>query len=200
VVLVHGWGQNRADFWGLAFRLRRRTAHPIYAFDYWFFGSVERSAARLARVVNGALDDHGAKRVHLVCHSLGGLLARTYLELQGHGDRVASVTFIGSPLAGTRRALPALGSAARQMRLNSDLMRALGDPCPPQGVSYHSIWSHSDALVVPAESASLKGAGPELELEDAGHLGLLYRRDVWDQVIAWLREAEARLTKETIAV
>ena len=62
VILVHGWGQNRADFWGLAWRLRRLVNHPLYVFDYWFFGRVERSAKRLGRVVQRALREQGARR------------------------------------------------------------------------------------------------------------------------------------------
>lgn len=197
VVLVHGWGQNRADFWGLALHLRRHAAHSIYAFDYWFFGPVERSAERLGRVVGRALREQGAQRVHLVCHSLGGLVARVFVEQQGGAAQVASVIFVGSPLGGTHRASTGFGRAARQMTPGSPFLAALGPPAPPAGVRYRSVWSHSDAMVVPPGSASLHGQGEELELEDAGHLGLLYRPEVARQIRAWLAQAQEQPQTET---
>ncbi|MDY0000630.1 MAG: alpha/beta fold hydrolase [Polyangia bacterium] len=190
VVMVHGWGQNRADFWGLAWRLRRRSRHPLHAFDYWFFGRVEKSARRLERIVDRVISSSGSDRVHLICHSLGGLVARFFVEQAGGAPKVASVTFIGSPLSGTHRASTGIGPAARQMTPGSQFLKALGPPAPPAGVRYHSVWSHSDALVVPPGSAELLGRGKELVLTDAGHLGILYREEVASQVQTWLAEAE----------
>lgn len=190
VLLVHGWGQNGADWWGLAWRLRRRGRGSVYVMNYWFFGAIQKSAARLGRVVERVRRQTGAARVHLVAHSLGGIVARTYIEQQGGDRRVRTLVAIGSPLAGTHRAGGPWGASSQQMKPGSDFLRRLGPPAPPPGVRYHAIWSHSDAMVVPADSGSLRGAGTELELEDAGHLTPLLQARTADAVARWLDESE----------
>ncbi len=192
VLLVHGWGQNRADFWGLAWRLRRRTGRALFGVNYWFFGPVDRSARRLERAVARVRERTGAPRVHLVCHSLGGVVARHFVETRGGAEVVASVTTLGSPHAGTVRARPHIGEATRQLTPGSAFLAALGPPTPPAGVRYHAVWSHTDGMILPADSGSLQStaAGPELVLEDVGHLSLLYHRRAAEQVVTWLADAE----------
>lgn len=190
-LLLHGWGQNWADWWGLAMRLRARGRGSLYVMNYWFFGPVQNSAARLGRTVARIRQETGAARVHVVAHSLGGIVTRTFAEQQGGGAQLRTLVAIGSPLAGTYRASGHWGASSQQMKPGSDFLEELGPPRPPDGVRYHSIWSHSDGMVVPADSGSLQGAGEELELEDAGHLTPLLQARVADAVSRWLDASEA---------
>lgn len=196
-LLLHGWGQNWADWWGLALRLRARPRGrgSLYAMNYWFFGPVEKSAARLGRTVERICRNTGAERVHVVAHSLGGIVARTYIEQQGGDARVRTLVVIASPLAGTHRAVDHWGASSHQMKPGCDFLADLGPPRPPDGVRYHAIWSHSDGMVVPPNSASLHGAGEELELEDAGHLTPLLQARTADAVARWLDASEAGLIR-----
>ena len=116
-------------------------------------------------------------------------MARVFVEQGVGAAQVASVTFVGSPLAGTHRASTGFGSAARQMTPGSPFLKDLR-PRPPQpACAHHSVWSHSDAMVVPPNSAQLQGRGEELVLDDAATWGS-YRPAVARQISAWLAEAE----------
>lgn len=50
--------------------------HPVYAFGYDWRRTVSHSATLLARRIRHVLEKHGADRVVLVTHSMGGLVAR----------------------------------------------------------------------------------------------------------------------------
>ncbi|MFH2010849.1 MAG: alpha/beta fold hydrolase [bacterium] len=189
-LLLHGWGQNWADFWVLGWRLRARGRGSLYATNYWFFGPIDRSARRLGRVVERIRQATGATRVHIVAHSLGGIVSRTYIEAQGGGEHVRTLVAVGSPLAGTHRAGGRWGASSRQLRPASPFLALLGPPKPPRGVRYHAVWSHSDGMVVPAHSASLLGVGEELALDSAGHLATLQRAHTAEAVARWLTASE----------
>jgi triacylglycerol lipase len=189
-LLLHGWGQNWADWWGMAMRLRARGRGSLYVMNYWFFGPIHISAARLGRTVERIRQETGAERVHVVAHSLGGIVTRTFIEQQDGDAQIRTLVAIGSPLAGTSRSGGYWGSASKQMQPGSDFLNRLGPPAPPDGVRYHAVWSHSDGMVVPADSGSLHGAGEELELEDAGHLTPLLQARVADAVSKWLDASE----------
>jgi len=190
-LLLHGWGQNWADWWGLAIRLRSRGRGSLYVMNYWFFGRIQKNAARLGRTIARIRQETGADRVHVVAHSLGGIVTRTFIERQGGDTQIRTLVTIGSPLAGTHRAGGHWGASSHQMLPGSDFLQKLGPPQPPDGVRYHAIWSHSDGMVVPADSGSLHGAGEELELDDVGHLTPLLQARTADAVARWLNASEA---------
>ncbi|MFI7664172.1 esterase/lipase family protein [Nocardia sp. NPDC049526] len=66
------------------------------------------SALRLQRFVEGALERFPGSRVTLVCHSMGGLIARYYLEVLGGRAHAARLITIGTPFSGAVKAVKAL--------------------------------------------------------------------------------------------
>jgi triacylglycerol lipase len=66
-----------------------------------FAGPVDLRAEQLKARVNEALSTTGADRVHIIAHSMGGLDARHMIVDLGMGERVASLTTIGTPHLGT---------------------------------------------------------------------------------------------------
>ena len=54
VIFVHGYFQNRADFWWLAREFRRASLGPLYGFNYPWFQQVGPSVARLDRFVESS--------------------------------------------------------------------------------------------------------------------------------------------------
>ena len=66
LLFLHGYGQNRADFFPLALRLRARGHGSLHAMNYAFFRSVRHSAERLGREVTRIRARTGAPRVHIV--------------------------------------------------------------------------------------------------------------------------------------
>ena len=191
-LLLHGYGQNRADFWVLGSRLRARGRGRLFAFNYWGFGAIDGIADLLRERVEAICEETGAEQLHIVAHSMGGLVSRYYIERLDGARRVRSLTALGAPLNGTERARVSPGRSCREMTPGSEFLRQLGPPNPPEGVRYHAVWSHADAVIVPAKSASLQGRGEEVVLDDCGHFSLLTRGRVASVVGLWLDEAELK--------
>lgn len=132
VILIHG-------VWMRAFSLlllRRRLDEAGFRtelFDYAsVFGRDERSLERLSRRIRA----QPARRVHLVGHSLGGLVAlRTLERLPAALD--GRVVCLGSPLNGSAvaRRLSRRGSRAQLLGCSADILcRGLPQRTPPAEV------------------------------------------------------------------
>jgi hypothetical protein len=78
VVCVHGYMQNRVDFIALARQLEKSGAGAIYGFNYPWFDTVEKNAARLSRFVESVRSEQKVDRVDIVAHSLGAVLQRCH--------------------------------------------------------------------------------------------------------------------------
>ncbi len=105
VILLHGLGRSPASMALLARRLERSgwaTARPRYpSTDLTLDQALERLISPVGRLAKAAT------RVHLVGHSLGGLLALLLARRQGLGN-LGRVVQIGSPNAGSEAAALAM--------------------------------------------------------------------------------------------
>ncbi|MBI2404629.1 alpha/beta fold hydrolase [Candidatus Gottesmanbacteria bacterium] len=79
------------------------TTIPYY---YDWRKQVTTHAAPLAGVIDAAIQQEG-ENVHLVGHSMGGLLGRAYLEAQADANKLDKLLTVGSPHKGNVLAYPA---------------------------------------------------------------------------------------------
>jgi triacylglycerol lipase len=97
--------------------------------------SLETRAGDLRDQINNILKQSGAARAHVIAHSMGGLDARCMIARLGMGDKIASLTTVGTPHHGSSFAdfklderggseLIALVSRAIDLRGFADLSRA----------------------------------------------------------------------------
>ncbi len=188
VILLHGFAMNRTNWIWLGRRLAKRGIGPIYATSYFSPQAVRRSAEHLARFVDEVRARERSERVDVVAHSLGGVVARYYIERLGGDARIGRLVTIGSPHAGTHIArLGPLMPSAIETRVNSQFYAELGPLRARDGVSYTSVWSRADAIIEPPESSSIAPAGEDRIFEDLGHLSLLLSPRVLDCVAERLR-------------
>ena len=76
VVLIHGLGGNRTDMWPISRRLKR-LGFTVHNWTYRSFGNrIETHAHRLGEFLTD-LGNQSSNRIHLVTHSMGGIIART---------------------------------------------------------------------------------------------------------------------------
>lgn len=75
-----------------------REGETLFVFDYDWRRSVFENAGRLADFVDEVIPDNRA--IDLVGHSMGGLVARTYIHDRGR-DRVARLVSAGTPWRGS---------------------------------------------------------------------------------------------------
>lgn len=184
VVLVHGYTQNRVDFVYLSRFLRARGLGPIYGFNYFSFADIRSSAKRLSRFVEHVCKDTGASKVDLVCHSMGGLVARACIGAEPH--RVRRCVTIASPHSGVRFRGPILGRGGRQLRAGARFIAEL--KTAPLGVPMLSVFSTHDNIVVPAhDAASLAPfGGRDFVVDHVGHLTILFDKRVAGAVADFL--------------
>jgi triacylglycerol esterase/lipase EstA (alpha/beta hydrolase family) len=191
IVLVHGFTQNRTNFMWLSRYLAARGHGPFFGFDYWSFQRIETSARELQAFVDRVVAATGATEVDLVCHSLGGLVARTYVDLLGGHARVRRVVTLGTPHRGIRLALGGwLGRSVYEMQPRHGFIQKLDDAPVPAGVRYVSIYSMHDNIVLPGVVSSLAGRGRDVVVHQQGHFGILFSGAVAAHVHAGLTDAD----------
>jgi triacylglycerol lipase len=173
IVLVHGYLANRSTLWPLHAYLRLRGAASnqwrVLAFDYASSAGIERSARALRdfcrRHVRGG-------RIDLVCHSLGGVVARCWLQELGGARRVDRCITLSSPHRGTYGAYWVASRVGSELRPDSPILQRLEASRPAAvRVKFTSIVAGSDNIVFPRVFA----AHEELvHVPDVGHVGMLF--------------------------
>jgi pimeloyl-ACP methyl ester carboxylesterase len=185
VVCVHGYMQNRVDFIALARQLGRSGAGDIYGFNYPWFDTVEKNAARLSRFVEAVRRERGVARVDIVAHSLGGIV--TMKMLQDGGDKfVRKVVTIASPHGGVAWTGPIPGACGPHLRASSAIV--LGRSEERLSIPCLSVYSTHDNVVHPPETSSLvKRGGSDVAIGGVGHLSILFSREAMGAVSGFLR-------------
>jgi len=190
IILLHGYFHNRSGFLVMRRALRRNGFRHVHTMNYNVIGhEVEELASQLSGYVENILNRTGATRVHLVGHSLGGLVARTYIQEYGGDQRVHTCVTLGTPHSGTYAAWAGRGRAARQLRPSSELLQRLDKRAVASNVRFISYYSNLDPLVVPASSAKL--TTPALQatnvlVKDHGHMSLLLSGELIRSVLVAL--------------
>lgn len=176
VVLVHGWLCN-GGYWQPMIRRLRRDFRHLYTVNLEPpLAGINRHARDLAHAVEDICAQTQSQRVLLVCHSMGGLVARAYVQRHGGDKRVLKVVTLGTPHHGSRAALLAAGANVAQMRPRSNWLEALNaEPWPDTPIT--SIYSVDDNLVMPHDSAHLRFAR-NIPLAGVGHLALGFSRRI----------------------
>lgn len=190
VVLLHGFIDNRSVFVLLRRSLAQHGRHQIESLNYSPLTCDIRTAAELlGRHIEGICERTGSSRVDIVGHSLGGLIARYYVQCLGGDLRVRTLVTLGTPHAGTR--VVPLANAhpiVRQMRPDSPVLQELTRPAPGCRTHFVSFWSDFDHLMDPVETARIDH--PDLTAQNVlvtgiGHLAL----PVHPAVAAGVRQA-----------
>jgi pimeloyl-ACP methyl ester carboxylesterase len=190
VLLMHGFVDNRSVFALLRRFLRRNGWTHVQALNYSpLTCDIRAAAALLGRHIEHVCERTGHAQVDIVGHSLGGLIARYYVQCLGGDAHVRTLVTLGTPHTGTRAA-PLLNPhpIVRQMRPNSELMDELANPAPGCRTRFVAFWSDLDEMMNPIESARLDH--PDLiarnvHIAGIGHLTM----PVHAAIAAGIREA-----------
>jgi len=155
ILLVHGMVDNKSIFTLLRRGLRRRGFGQVLTFNYSLLArDLATVACELSDAIETICADSGYERVHIVGHSMGGLVARYYVQCQGGDARVHTLVTLGTPHQGTTLARVLPHPLLRQMRPGSTVLGELARPavCDTRFVA---IWSDLDQMIVPRRSGSL---------------------------------------------
>jgi pimeloyl-ACP methyl ester carboxylesterase len=190
VVLVPGFLAGDRTLWPLA-QVLRGDGYRTYRSSIRLNARCTlEAAAQLERRLESISLRRGGP-VQVVGHSLGGLIARYYVQRLGGDARVRRVVTLGTPHSGTRIApLMSAHPIVRQMRPDSEVIAELSLPAPNCRTQYVAFWSEADQVMIPATTARIDH--PDLlahnvHVAGVGHLAL----PVNGTVAAGIREALA---------
>jgi hypothetical protein len=190
VLLVHGIIDNRSVFTVMRRSLKRRGFAQVCSWNYSpLLHDVARGAADLGEHIERVCELTGHDRVHVVGHSLGGLIARYHVQRQGGDRRVESLVTLGTPHQGSLWAHVLPTPLVRQLRPGSPVFRELAEPAPDCSTRITAIYSNLDEIVVPTNSGRCEH--PDLQARNVlvrgvGHMSLPMHRGVADEVAATL--------------
>lgn len=204
ILLVHGMVDNRAIFTVLKRRLRRHGFGRVVTMNYSPVTNDIRTAARdLGAEVEALVATTGYERIHVIGHSLGGLIARYYVQRLGGDERVHTLVTLGTPHQGslTARLLPV--QLGRQLRPGSDLFAELASPAPTCRTRFVAYWSDLDQMVLPHENARIEHpdlSARNVRVHGVGHMSIPRNGNVVHQIASLLSELDSDGTTLTAGV
>lgn len=179
VVLVHGFVCNRG-LWRPWLQRLERQGTPFAAVSLQpVFGSIDDYVPLVEDAVRRVERATGRAPI-VVAHSMGGLAVRAWLRAHQADDRVEAVITIGTPHQGTWLAGASFfGVNARQMRRDSDWLRALAADEPAhRATRFLCWWSECDQIVLPVPTAVLPGSEAR-RLPGMAHVEMALAPAVW---------------------
>jgi hypothetical protein len=190
VLLIHGYLGTTESWAPLVRALHGAGYANVFTFRYNSLAAgIPELATGLVDAATVAMEVSGRRSVHLVGHSLGGLVARYAVQRLGLAASARSVATIATPHQGTLCAAVAPGRAAAQMRPGHPMIAGLPALGDGDGVSWVVIYSDADRVVPPACARS-GHPGSDVLLPGHGHLGILRSPRVRHAIVRHLRAAE----------
>jgi len=191
VLLVHGYACGQAIWLDMqpalaaaGYRCEGIDLLPV-------FGDIDDYAHALLGAMLRTTAAYGRAPL-LVCHSMGGLVARAALQLAGDEDICAGIVTLGTPHHGSALARFGGGHNAAQMRCGSPWLRALASAESPRlRARMISVFSWHDSIAGPPCTGWIDGAG-HIALSGIGHVSLLRHPAAIQAVLDALRELSAR--------
>ena len=176
VVLVHGYGGTRSTWSPLERRLQDAGVTRLHTMTYSPFAPCVPEIARsLDRMCHDAMDRAGTDRVHLVGHSLGGVVVRYAVQELGLEPHVRTAVTVASPHSGTPAALLVCGALVASLRPGSALLVQLRRRAWTSGVRWVAYYSDADLVVRPRSSRLDEPSlgATNVLVPGAGHLGIV---------------------------
>ena len=190
VILLHGLFQNRSTWLWMKYRLRRKGITDLYTINLPAWKDVETLTERVAKLVDELRQLRGVKKVHLIGHSMGGVIARNYLQIRGGAEKVDRCILIGAPNAGSKLVPFVVTNLGKNLMPGSPFLTNLNAQPYPENARLTNIYSRHDNLVLPFENAILEKQ-TNIEIASVGHNALLFHPAVFAALHTVLTEDHA---------
>ena len=190
VVLTHGLFHNQSA-WVVFRRWLHGRGFSSACLSYPSWGTQwDETVAAVRNDVQNLLDRYPDRNVHLVGHSMGGLLLWSALAQLEDRDRVKSLVTMGTPFAGSKLSPFALSSLGRYLAYQGETVRRVTDLPLPTHVRRLSLYSPADNMVLP--NSALRCAAPgwnENQTGPVSHVAMLHSREAFQKVMDWIEKS-----------
>lgn len=202
IVLVHGFMDTTSTpWWSYIHGYLQEAGYKESELHYLSFEKVPflnfhspvSNAEYLKEKVEEVSEKSG-KEVDIIAHSLGGIVARIYVEKMDGAQYVDDLITLGSPHQGTYYSyIWYMYPGARDTVPSSKLLQQLNDGDLAEGVEYTAVWGSLDWAYLRDNGSKL----PRQELVSieesrnvwggyTTHMGLLHSRDVFNKYVQYL--------------
>lgn len=193
VVLLHGLGRTSRSMT----RMHQYLEQQGYRVNDWGYQSIQEPievhGTRLRATLAEMDNDPQVSKIHLVTHSLGGIITR-YALSESVPNKMGRVVMLAPPNSGSRVArhmAPLLGGVMKPLSQLSDDPESMVNQLPtPAGVEIGIIAAAGDGKVR-VEDTHLLGETDHLVVLGF-HTFIMNRRDVQNQVVEFLRNGRFR--------
>jgi pimeloyl-ACP methyl ester carboxylesterase len=187
VVFVHGFFCNRG-FWTPWLKQLDGAGYAFLALSLEpAFGSIDNYTLQIEAAVKRVTEVTGLPPL-LVCHSMGGLAVRAWLNTLRDKTRVHHVVTLATPHRGTWLARFSHVTNGRQMQWASPWLQALEADELAMPLGLFTCWySNCDNIVFPCSTATLPYADNRL-MRGAGHVQLAFLPQLMQHTLAMLGE------------
>ena len=175
VLLLHGLFVNQSCWFWFKRQLRKQGCTNIVTINLTGWHNEETLTELLAQRVDELRHQFGVNKVHLIGHSMGGVIARNYIQLRGGADKVDQLICLGSPHHGSKLAALSVTPLGKLLIPGSGFLRKLNSAPIPEQVQLTNIYTKKDDMVLPNSSHYLDW-GNSIELDRMGHTALIYRK------------------------
>ncbi|ONI78225.1 alpha/beta hydrolase [Kribbella sp. ALI-6-A] len=197
ILLAHGIVDNHTVFALMRRNLLRRGFSRIHTFSYSPLTlDVRSTAERMAAEVEALCRESGSDQIHIIGHSLGGLIARYYVQRLGGDERVHTCVTLGTPHQGTIAARLLPWPLVKQLRPESDLMDELAEPAPECRTKFVAFYSDADQLIVPQRRARVRHPdliAENVRLRGVGHMSLPFHGEVVHRITGVLAHLDEQV-------
>jgi len=197
VVLIHGLDCNRSN-WGGMSELLGSQGYSVATFTYPSDGPIVESVDLLNTDMAALHEAFPQLRISIIAHSLGGLVARGYVEGEKYAGNVDHLILLGTPNQGSSWAAyrvglefrehwglwhnepnwrlswaitDGLGEAGRDLKPSSAFLKDLNSRSPRSGVHY-TIVAGNKSLTRRIEGDALDGTANLIPQKASGWWGL----------------------------
>ena len=198
VLLVHGYLANKSNWYLVERDLRNTGFGSIHAMNYGPRNAdIEVLAQACVERAHDVMDATGTDRVHLVGHSLGGLVIRHAVQHAGLAE-AASVVTVATPHGGVDLArISAVtrshNAIAQQLRPGSSFLRSMwASTHAMPDTRFVAYYSNLDLLVPGRRGMMLEAdlGATNMLIKDHGHLSIVLSRKLSASVAEQVAIAE----------
>lgn len=183
ILFVHGIFHNRSAFAWLKQRLSHNGWHYLKEIDLMTtIHPIPVLAEQVATQTRALMKELQVPQIDIVAHSMGGIVARYFVQCLGGDGLVRNLITLGTPHCGTLLSRYTVLPHLREMRPGSSTVKKLCSLGPPQFTRAVSVSGTLDVIVLGRKATHWAGVR-NIRLKRIGHAGLLFSKRVF-QIIS----------------